>query len=530
VRSFSEFLARGALRAAVVVLPPTFLSGMALPLAARGVARSRERIGVDVGALYAVNTAGSILGALVAGLWLLPAIGAVRSLVVLAAWNAAAGAVVLLSASRDKRGSALAAGAAAACLAALLVSPEPLLDAFLRSSIGREKIGQVLLFREGATDTIAIVRKDYGFHDENAKSLITNGVAMSATVRPVRRYMSVEGHLPVLLANDPSRALVICLGTGITLGAVAAHPEVASIDAVELSEGVIEGLPLFAAENGEPYRDPRVRIVREDGRHFLETSRDRYGVITLEPPPPIVAGASHLYSLDFYEVCKRHLAPGGVVAQWLPLHAQSLASAKMTARTFLEAFPSAQLWLPSVRDAVLVGSETPLTLSLERVRAAYAEPETRASLAAALLESPEALLGTFLLDRDGISRWAAGAPILTDEHPRMEFFRAAGTNMSEAEIATLLPSGPTSWSFIEGGSSDPAFPDRVDTEARALRLYMRAETSGDPHAGLEAARLSRGTEFLLYPLGCTTEQLESLRRSGTREAILRQEARCAAVH
>src|SRR4029078_3421871 len=91
-----------------------------------------------------------------------------------------------------------------------------------------------------------------------------------------------------------------------------------------------------------------------------------WGVITVEPPPPIVAGSVHLYSLDFYEICKRHLAPGGVVAQWLPLHAQSLASARMTARTFLEAFPHAQLWLPSIRDAVLVGSMEPLRLDAPR--------------------------------------------------------------------------------------------------------------------------------------------------------------------
>ena len=122
----------------------------------------------------------------------------------------------------------------------------------------------------------------FGGLDPEAKSLITNGVAMSATVLPVRRYMALEGHLPVLLAPAPSRVAVICVGTGITLGAVASHPGVLAIDAVELSEGVVRALPRFAAENGEPWKDPRVRIVREDGRHFLEASSDRYDAITLE--------------------------------------------------------------------------------------------------------------------------------------------------------------------------------------------------------------------------------------------------------
>ena len=83
---------------------------------------------------------------------------------------------------------------------------------------------------------------------------------------------------------------------------------------------------------------------------------DEWDVITLEPPPPIVAGSVHLYSSDFYRLCLQRLSPGGVVAQWLPLHAQSLASARMSARTFLAAFPHVQLWLPSIRDAVLAVS------------------------------------------------------------------------------------------------------------------------------------------------------------------------------
>jgi hypothetical protein len=56
----------------------------------------------------------------------------------------------------------------------------------------REAISEVLLYREGSVDTIAIVRKDYGFFDPDAKSLITNGVAMSATVKPVWRYMAKD--------------------------------------------------------------------------------------------------------------------------------------------------------------------------------------------------------------------------------------------------------------------------------------------------------------------------------------------------
>jgi len=347
--SFTEFLWRSTLKAVPVVLPPTLLSGMVLPLAARGFARNLGRVGADVGLVYGLNTAGAILGALLTGLVLLPRLGAPAALALLALLNAAAGAFLLLRLPGRRLQAAVALALAALCALPLAQGNERFVRAFLRATRNADKIGELLFFHEGATDTVAIVRKQYGFHDPQAKSLITNGVAMSATVKPVWRYMAAEGHLPLLLAARPDDALVIGVGTGITLSAVVSHPEVRSITAVELSDGVARGLEHFRDENAGSYLDPRVALLREDGRHFLELTPDRFDVITLEPPPPIVAGSVHLYSLDFYRLCSSRLNEGGAVAQWLPLHAQSLASARMSARTFLEAFPHVTLWLPSGR-------------------------------------------------------------------------------------------------------------------------------------------------------------------------------------
>lgn len=507
--SFTEFLAEAAARAAWIVLPPTILSGMALPLAVRGVALGLGRLGADVGRVYAFNTAGAIVGALGVGLLLLPALGAARSLTVLATLNALAGAAVLALAGRSVVRVGLAVALSLACLVPLARGSEPFVRAFLEASPGVGTMGEVLFYKEGATDTVAIVRRDYGFFDAEAKSLIINGIAMTATVKPVWRYMSAEGHLPVLFSRRPRSALAVGVGTGITLAALVSHPEIESIVAVELSEGVIAGLGQFRHENSGSYLDPRVRLVRDDGRHWLELNDTRFDVITLEPPPPIVAGSVHLYSLDFYRLCNRRLAEGGVVAQWLPLHAQSLASARMTARTFLEAYPHAMLWLPSVRDAVLIGSLRPLELSHARVQRTYSTPETRANLVGAYLESPEALLATFLLDRSGIARWAGDAPLITDEHPWMEFFLHQGGNMHDTDIAPLLAleQGDLGWLT----DVDAVARQRIEQENAALRLYVESTVRKHPASGLAAARASRATEFFLYPRGCTAVQMENLR-------------------
>jgi spermidine synthase len=509
--SFNGFLASASLRASAVILPPTILSGMVLPLAARGVARGARTVGTDVGVVYGINTLGAIVGALVAGLVMLPRLGAPVSLAILAVVNACIGSLIVLVAMRRSWVSAFAMALAASTAFSLSVGPERFVDAFLRASRGADKIGELLLFHEGAADTIAIVRKNYGFFDPEAKSLITNGVAMSATVKPVWRYMALEGHLPVLLSPSPGTALAIGVGTGITLGAIASHPAVERIYAVELSDGVIRGLPLFAEENNQAYADPRVRMIHGDGRHFLELTDERFDVITLEPPPPIVAGSVHLYSLDFYELCLRRLSPGGVVAQWLPLHAQSLESARMTARTFLDAFPHAMLFLPSVRDAVLVGSPRPLRTTLERVDRAWSVPQTLGNLERAFLETPEALLATLVLDRAGIEAWAGDAPTITDERPWMEFFRHQGGNMRDDEIASLLAPPQPSWGWVDGLDREPARLASVREGNETLRLYLRGKTTADDGLVAEAAAGSPGTEFFLYGFGCTAEQIDHLR-------------------
>jgi len=520
---FLGLVSTALLRAGPVVIPPTVLSGMALPLAVRVFSGSKELAGHAAGYVYAANTCGAIVGALAAGLWLLPALGASRSLALLATLGAASGALAALAAWRGDARRWTSIAIVAACAVAAAVPQAPYVAAFSRAGRSQDAQDATLFFREGATDTVAVVRRDYGFRDPDAKSVLVNGIAMTATVKPVWRYMAAEGHLPALFAPAPSRGLVVCVGTGITLGALASHDSVTAIDAVDLSESVLAALPIFARENRAAYRDPKVTIVHADGRHVLELSDRTYGLITLEPPPPIVAGSVHLYTLDFYRLCRERLVPGGVVAQWLPLHAQSLASAKATARTFLEAFPYVGLWLPSIRDAVLIGSDRPLRLDPDRLRSAYAAPGTRASLDDAYFETPEALLGTYLLDRPGVALWSSGADLVTDDRPSIEFFRRYGPTMSDSEIATLLEPPPGGIDELLGTGADPALRAAVELERRAHLLYLRAAIDKDAAHSREAALASRATHFGLYRLGCDGPQLDALRKDPAGETAWRKQ-------
>ena len=75
---FAMMCARFAIAAAVLVLPATILLGAAFPAAVRLTARA-SRVGRDVGAVAAFNTAGGIAGTFLTGFLAIPALGLVRT-------------------------------------------------------------------------------------------------------------------------------------------------------------------------------------------------------------------------------------------------------------------------------------------------------------------------------------------------------------------------------------------------------------------------------------------------------------------
>jgi len=89
-------------------------------------------------------------------------------------------------------------------------------------------------------------------------------------------------------------------------------------------------------------------------------------------------------------------------------------------RRFLDVFPHATAWSTELHEVLLVGSAGPIELDGERVAARYAQPAARAALAEVGIESPEALLATWVTDRAGLERFAGDAAPVTDDRPLIE--------------------------------------------------------------------------------------------------------------
>ncbi len=421
--------ARFATAAVCVVFLPTTLLGAAFPLALR-LSVDSGHVGRDVGTVVALNTLGGIIGVMLTGFLLVPGVGLVRTLVILAVLAALVGAIAAwrgADVGRRMRGAILAV-AMATLVAGALTPPQRLAEL-----LPGARNGQITYYEEGRGGTVAVVTQ--GRQGREFSRLYIQGVSNTGDAMPSLRYMRLQALLPLLIQRqEPRSALVIGFGTGITAGAMLRYPGLQRPVVAELLPEVLAAAPRFKG-NFDAVNDPRLDIRLRDGRRELLRSEERYDLVTLEPPPPSAAGVVNLYSRDFYQLAASRLNAGGIVAQWLPLPTQNLDDSRSLVRSFLDVFPHASLWTTEFHEMLLIGSLEPQELDVARIRQRFEQPEVAAALAEVGVDSAAALLATWVTGREGLERFAGDAPAVTDDRPRIEY----APWVRSKEITRVLP-------------------------------------------------------------------------------------------
>jgi len=276
----------------------------------------------------------------------------------------------------------------------------------------------IVATREGTTATIFLTQLP-GIGGPLYHRLVTNGFSMTGTSIAGKRYMRYFAYAPVFLHDAPiRRVLLVCYGVGTTADAITNLQSVESIDVVEISRDIIAMSDLVYLPDEHPLRDRRVRLHVEDGRYFLQTTGDRFDLITGEPPPPLTPGTVSLYTREYFQLMHDRLADGGMATYWLPVARDVGADMMTIVRAFCDVFPECSLWNGTPSDLMLVGIRgTPRRLSEEH----FAQPWTQAVLGTRLREAgfevPEQIGATFVGDAAFLSRLAAGSAALVDDYP-----------------------------------------------------------------------------------------------------------------
>ena len=310
--------------------------------------RSTKSSGRMVGAVYAANTVGAIVGAVTFSIVLIPTVGTQWAQRILIATPAVAALLILLASLRAgvpavrrrvPLAAVLAAVVAFAILAAVVTYGAPPVPGELyalgRTIMNSDYKPKMLYVGEGMNASIAVSEDEDGFRYFHVSGKIEAGN------NPIdMRLQRMLAHLPVLANREPRSVLVVGFGAGVTAGSFVTYPAIKRIVICEIEPLIPRTVAgYFSEENYNVVKDSRVEIVYDDARSFILSSREQFDIITSDPIHPWVKGAATLYTREYFELVKRHLKPGGLVTQWVPLYESTMEAVKSEMATFFAVFP-----------------------------------------------------------------------------------------------------------------------------------------------------------------------------------------------
>jgi len=408
----------------------TLAMGANFPAVVRLLSPRRDAEARTLGGVYFINTAGAVAGALAGEFLILPRLGfdGLLAAVVLIYLGSAA-LFWRLAPAPVRRRAALPIGFLAA-MALLLTPPlrrfEPPWNAVYYSGVRQGTYAKyqilnaahsVVFRRQGFYGQVTVTRtQDDLYLKHNGKT-----DASTNTTDSFAQYLL--GHLPLLLHPRPERVVNIGLGGGLTLGAIASHPEPREIVQVELDPLVVDATRTwFADANHRALEDPRVRLVIDDGRSFIERGTEKFDVIISEPPNIWVSGVSGLFTAEFYRAARARLRPGGMLCQWLPLYELGQEDFATALATMGSQFKHLAGWTNG-SVAVIIASSDPLPLgALHPDRQLPAAVVTDLQGVGLMPWQIDAFLSQPDLDAAAIARLAASAGALNlDDKPMLEF-------------------------------------------------------------------------------------------------------------
>jgi predicted membrane-bound spermidine synthase len=510
-----------------VLAVPIGLSGALLPLLFHELRREVRDLGSLAGRLYAWNTVGSLLGALLGGYLLLFWLDlhhvyriAVAALVVAAAILgllvprsklrfvaavAALPALLALASLPAWRPERLAAGAFRARDARPMTFQGP--DAFFRES----RRARILFYDDDPTSTVSVsvARRQ----PENV-SIIVNGKS-DGSLTGDYPTMALSGLVPALMADRHERAFVIGLGTGVTAGELAALDETREVTVAEISRGVIAANPLFDHGNLGVSRSPKISVLRGDAYRILLRNRASYDVIVSEPSNPWVTGVEMLYSREFLTAARASLAPGGVYGQWFHLYETNAEIVELVLRTYASVFPHVSVWYAMGADLLLLGFDRPdRALDVGALEERFARPDFAAGFARVGIRRFPQLIAHELLPLGTLHAVASEGPVHTLRHPILSHHAARA--------------------FFQGrAGSLPLYLSRKHLEvSRRNSLLRRYAGDGDRFpeevldaAAREACRFRRVEDCVTFFARWTYDYPESARREAALDDVRAAPAR-----
>ncbi|MEI6176148.1 MAG: fused MFS/spermidine synthase [Verrucomicrobiota bacterium] len=411
---------------------PCFLLGAVFPFLMKGEEQFAKHPGKSIGMLASVNTLGAILGSLACGFLLLHWLGLWRSMQLASASYLMVAILVPAAKNNITRGAKIGA---LAMLVLIFTGLNPTRLPVTWTKDAKSETETVLEKWEASDCSVTVVKNT----DDDLLIKINSSYTLGSTESYGPQIY--QARIPLLVYPETDSVFFLGMGTGITAGEALNSDDFKNVKNVvtcELSPSVVAASKkYFSGGKDGPdltnglYRDPRSRVLIEDGRNHLMATRDSYAMINADLFLPYRSGAGSLYSLEHFQQVKKRLKPGGVFVQWLPLYQVTENEFGIISHTMLTVFPQVSLWRgnfqPGGEMVALIGHQdnSPLpACSLD------AEEDKKMAVAGATYQdmlqlnipiNPQTILffycGNLTLAGDIFAKY----PLNTDDKPIIEF-------------------------------------------------------------------------------------------------------------
>lgn len=438
------------LRTAVTMFLPTFLMGMAFPVAVRAVT-TRGNIGRNVGRLYAYNTLGAIVGSAGTGFVMLPILGIANTIFFLGALQAVVGIALLMRKTRsegeekstaDGRGYVIATVAAVALIVAFARLPEAIFQPIAETD-------KLAFYKEGPLATVAVLQNSLGY-----RTIYIDNNSVAGTDPMLLTDQKSLAHVPALLLKNPKSALTVGFGSGGASYSYTLHPNLQQVDCVEITKTVVEASPTLTDSNHnvvmyEPeYRkrtgkepqgfplfdkdgksgwfkaDKRYRVILDDARSYLRFTPVKYDIIATDCTDLRYKSNANLYDVEYFQLTRDKITDDGMVVVWMPLAGLSEDAFKVALRSFYKVFPEMEVFYMNNEPThyiLLIGTKGPLKVDANLIKERLKNPAVKKDLAEIKLDSAEKILSCFIVGREKLGELLKGKTLNTEDFPYLEF-------------------------------------------------------------------------------------------------------------
>jgi spermidine synthase len=336
---------------------PVTLLGLVSPFAIRLVTKEVGRSGKTSGSLYAISTLGSILGAFLPVLWLIPAFGVRRTLLIFGVILFAASLWGLRSRWRP---------AFSLVLIALVLPLGPL-----------KNIPDLIYEQESLYNYIQVTQ----LPDGTRELILNEGQAIHSIYYPNPKTVLTGWYWDYFLAapyfnagftpQKLHRVAIIGLAAGTIAHQFTKVYGQVSIDGVEIDPSIVDVGRKYFAMN-----EPNLHVHIQDGRTYLETTQAQYDVVAIDAfQQPYIP--FQLTTREFFSTIRSHLSSTGVVALNTAHTTHDYRLVQAFVNTMSKVFPSVYVFdVPGTFNTEIMATVQPTSITTFRQNLAQFTPSS----------------------------------------------------------------------------------------------------------------------------------------------------------